>query len=150
METKILKHLTVTGFIKGKDISECESLQNKLDTAKLTLKEAKKSVREAKAKLNIAVQKSLEKIEANKRLAVKNTEEERDANHISLRVDAEDTKTKFMHSLSEWTLKKKQILQDINAYESDGSEKWDQFRKRLIKDLEFLSKSFVDLFIQTK
>ena len=44
MEKTILRHLTIQGFVKGKDLTNIELLENKLDLAKDKLKKAKKEV----------------------------------------------------------------------------------------------------------
>ncbi len=67
MDKRILKHLTVTGFIQGNDLTEFELLENNLYEAKLNLKAARRTVKEAKEKLNLAIEDSIKKIEAQKK-----------------------------------------------------------------------------------
>lgn len=62
MEKKILKHLTVRGFVKGTDLTNCELMEKKLDNAKAILRIAKREVKLAKQRLNTALEEALNKI----------------------------------------------------------------------------------------
>ncbi|MDA3952952.1 MAG: hypothetical protein PF485_04855 [Bacteroidales bacterium] len=73
MKKNILKHLTVTGFANNTDLTNCEILENELNEAKGRLKLAKKDVKDAKQKLNQALEEVINKIE-NKKKEIKETQ----------------------------------------------------------------------------
>ena len=66
MKKNILKHLTVVGFANSTDISNCEILENELNEAKGRFKLAKKDVKDAKQKLNLALEELITKTENKK------------------------------------------------------------------------------------
>ncbi len=67
MNKKILKHLTVTGFASSSDLSNCEVLEKELNEAKGRLKLSKKDVKNAKQKLDKALEEVIIKIDAKKK-----------------------------------------------------------------------------------
>ena len=73
MKKNILKHLTVVGFANSTDLSNCEILENELNEAKDRFKLAKKDVKDAKQKLNQALEEVINKIE-NKKKEIKETQ----------------------------------------------------------------------------
>ncbi len=82
MKKSVLKHLTIIGFVNGKDLTKCELLEKEMDRAKVKLERAKtevedakkklihakKEVKETKHKLEMAIVESLEKIEREKKI----------------------------------------------------------------------------------
>ncbi len=73
MKKNILKHLTIAGFANNTDLSNCEILENELNEAKDRFKLAKKDVKDAKQKLNQALEEVINKIE-NKKKEIKETQ----------------------------------------------------------------------------
>jgi hypothetical protein len=141
MEKTILKHLTITGFVKGEDLTNCELLEKKLDKAKEKLKIAKDEVSKVKQELDIAVEESLKKIEINKKELSnigKNGDEDPTFSS-TLRLD--DVKAKYEQTIAQLELKKNEIAKKIEDYKSDGSEKWDTFKHKLNHDIEELGKA---------
>jgi hypothetical protein len=63
MKNKILKHLTIMGYMKRFDLSDCELSAKRLEDAKVNMKDAKKNIRAAKEELNVALGNSIKKIE---------------------------------------------------------------------------------------
>lgn len=141
MEKTILKHLTVTGFVKGEDLTILELLEKKLDKAKEKLKIAKDEVTNAKKELNTAVEESLKKIETNKKelLNIGKNGDKDPTFSSTLRLD--DVKAKYEQTIAQLELKKNEIVKKIEDYKSDGSEKWDTFKHKLNHDLEELGKA---------
>ena len=62
-EKNTLKHLTVVGFANSKDLSNCEELNE----AKSRFKLAKKDVKDAREKLNQALEEVINKTENKKK-----------------------------------------------------------------------------------
>ena len=67
MKNKILKHLTIMGYMKRVDLSDCESSAKKLEDAKDKMKDAKNNIKVAKEELNVALGNSIKKIEQEKK-----------------------------------------------------------------------------------
>ncbi len=141
MKKIILKHLTVKGFVKGEDLTNCEKLEKKLDEAKIKLKVAKKEVSEAKQKLNIALEESLIKIENDKNELKNIKNNEAGDSKLSSVFSSEQIKVKYEETMAELELRKNEIKKRIEEYKSDGSEKWDSFKHKLNHDLEELGKA---------
>ena len=141
MEKAILKHLTINGFVKGEDLTNCESLENKLTIAKNKLKQAKKEVSKVKQELNTAIEESLRKIE-NEKNELKNIKNNKnDESIFSAVVIKEQIKTKYDETLAELELKKNEMKKNIDAYRADGTEKWESLKNKLNHDLEELGKA---------
>ena len=68
MKKKIFKHLTVSGYAKGMDLSECGLLTKTLEDAQNKMSDAKKNVKTAKQKLNHALENSIKKMENEKKI----------------------------------------------------------------------------------
>lgn len=98
MEKIILKHLTVTGFAKGIDLSKCEALEKKLESSQIKLVAAQKEVNETKEKLSIAVAESLKKLEEKENKMTKNIESE--SNDDSA-FGFEDIKASYTNTMAE-------------------------------------------------
>lgn len=67
MKKNILKHITVEGFAHSTDLSNCELLEKEFKEAKVRLKLARKDAKDAKHKLNQALEEVLVKIEKKKK-----------------------------------------------------------------------------------
>ncbi|MCU4166546.1 MULTISPECIES: hypothetical protein [Marinilabiliaceae] len=148
MKNKVLKHLTVIGFVKGEDLTKCESLEKKMDEAKEKLNYARKEVDEAKQKLilakkelseskkklDIALDESLEKIEKEKDIVPGGI-------LFSRGFSTNAIKNKYEDAIAELELKKNEISKRIETYKNDGSEKWDSFKQKLNHDMEELGKA---------
>lgn len=63
MEKKMLKHLTVKGFVNETDLTQCELMEKRLSNAKVALRNAKKEVKLAKQRLNQAMEDAINKLE---------------------------------------------------------------------------------------
>ena len=138
MEKIILKHLTVTGFAKGIDLSKCEALEKKLESSQIKLVAAQKEVNETKEKLSIAVAESLKKLEEKENKMTKNIESE--SNDDSA-FGFEDIKASYTNTMAELEVKKNEIQKKLSEYRADGTVKWDSFKLKLNQDLEELGKA---------
>lgn len=83
MGNKILKHLTVVGFANNTDLSNCEILEKELNAAKGRLKLAKKDVKDAKLRLNQALEGVINKLDIKKK-EMKETQNKMDNDHESV------------------------------------------------------------------
>lgn len=138
MEKIILKHITVTGFAKGVDLSECEMLEEKLDRAQIKLVAAQKEVSEIKEQLSKAVEESLKKLEEEENKS--NVSIESDKNEESS-FGFDDIKSKYNKTIVEIEAKKTEIQKRLSEYRADGTEKWETFKHKLNHDLEELGKA---------
>ena len=138
MKKNILKHLTVSGFAKNTDLSNCEILENILNEAKGRLKLAKKDVKDAKQKLNQALEEVIIKIE-NKKKEIKETQSNLtdDAESSSV-FNVENIKSKYDEAMVALELRKNKIKKKIEEYNAEGTENWDSFKDKLNHDLEEL------------
>ena len=95
MKKNILKHITVEGFASNSDLSKYEILEKELIEAKSRLKLAKKDVKVAKGRLNVALEEIITNIE-NKKKEVKETQNNLidDADSTSV-FNSENIKSKF-------------------------------------------------------
>ncbi len=147
MEKIILKHLTVTGFAKGIDISECEMLEKQLDRAQIKLVATKKEVTEIKEKLSKAVAESLKKLEEKQ---IKTNEHiESDENEKSS-FGFDDVKSTYNKTINELEAKRNEIQKKLSDYRADGTEKWELFKHKLDHDLEELGKVLKGFTTQAK
>jgi cell division septum initiation protein DivIVA len=138
MEKIILKHLTVTGFAKGIDLSRCEALEKKLESAQIKLVAAQKEVNETKEKLSIAVAESLKKLEEKENKMIKDI---KSTSNDDSAFGIEDIKATYTHTMAELEAKKNEIQKKLSEYRADGTEKWDSFKQNLNQDLEELGKA---------
>jgi hypothetical protein len=138
MEKIILKHLTVTGFAKGIDLSKCEALEKKLDNAQTKLVAAQKEVSETKEKLSIAVAESLKKLEEKENKITNDIESE---SNDDSSFGFEDIKASYTNTMAELEAKKNEIQKKLGEYKADGTEKWGTFKQKLNHDLEELGKA---------
>jgi prefoldin subunit 5 len=137
-EKKILKHLTVTGFTNSEDLSNCEVLETELNEAKGRLKLAKKDVKEAKQKLNLALEGVITKIETKKK-ELKETQDSLGTDSESSSIfNMENITSKYDEAMSALEVRKNKIKKQIEEYNSEGAENWDSFKKKLGHDLEEL------------
>lgn len=141
MEKTILKHLTIHGFVKGKELTNCELLENKLALAKDKLKQAKKDVSNAKKELNRAVEESLKKIESEKTELKNIRNNDTESSTFSKVFSKENLKVNYEEAMNDLELKKNEIKKKIEGFKTDGSEKWDSFKHKLNDDLEELGKA---------
>ena len=138
MKKKILKHLTVTGFANSTDLSNCEILENELNEAKGRFKLAKKDVKDAKQKLNQALEEVINKIE-NKKKEIKETQSNLvNDPESSSEFNFENIKSKFDEAMVALELRKNKIKKKIEEFNADGTENWDSFKHKLNHDLEEL------------
>ena len=141
MKKTILKHLTINGFVKGDDLTNCELLEDKLALAKDKLKLAKQEVSKVKQELNTAVEKSLKKIENEKKELKNIKNNESGESKFSSVVKMEEIKTKYDAIVAELEIKKNEMKKKIDAYKADGTEKLESFKHKLNHDLEELGKA---------
>jgi predicted nucleic acid-binding Zn-ribbon protein len=138
MKKNILKHLTVEGFANSTDLSNCEILENELNEAKGRFKLAKKDVKDAKQKLNQALEEVINKIE-NKKKELKKTQSSIDNDSESSSViNIENIKSKYDEAMLAVELRKNKIKKKIEEYNAEGTENWDSFKHKLNHDLEEL------------
>jgi prefoldin subunit 5 len=138
MKKNILKHLTVVGFANSTDLSNCEILENELNEAKGRFKLAKKDVKDAKQKLNQALEEVMNKIE-NKKKEIKETQSNLVNDPESSPVfNTENIKSKYDEAMVALELRKNKIKKKIEEYNVEGTENWDSFKHKLNHDLEEL------------
>ncbi len=138
MNKKILKHLTVTGFASSSDLSNCEVLEKELNEAKGRLKLSKKDVKNAKQKLDKALEEVIIKIDAKKK-ELKETQDSLGADSESSSVfNVENIKSKYEETIVALELGKNKIKKKIEEYNVEGPEKWDSFKQKLDHDFEEL------------
>jgi len=138
MKKEILKHLTVTGFANNTDVSNCEILENELNEAKGRLKLAKKDVKDAKQKLNQALEELINKIEIKKEELEETQSNLVDDPESSSTSNIENIKSKYDEALVAMELRKNIIKKKIEEYSAEGTENWDSFKHKLNHDLEEL------------
>lgn len=138
MKKSILKHLTVTGFASSSDLSNCEVLEKELNEAKGRLKLAKKDVKNAKQKLDMALEEVIIKIDTKKK-ELKETQDSLGADSESSSVfNVENIKSKYDEAMDALELRRSKIQMKIEEYNAEGSENWDSFKHKLNHDLEEL------------
>lgn len=138
MKKSILKHLKVTGFASSSDLSNCEVLEKELTEAKGRFKLAKKDVKEAKQKLNLALEGAITKIETKKK-ELKETQDSLGTDSESSSIfNMENITSKYDEAMSALEVRKNKIKKQIEEYNSEGSENWDLFKQKLSHDLEEL------------
>lgn len=138
MKKNILKHLSVTGFANSKDLSNIEILEKKLNEAKSKFKLAKTDVKDAKQKLNQALEEAIIKIE-NKRMDIEETQSKLvDNSESSSAFNIESFKSKYDEAMAALELRKNKMKKKIEEYNIDGTENWDSFKHKLNHDLEEL------------
>ena len=138
MKKNILKHLTVVGFTNSTDISNCETLENELNEAKGRFKLAKKDMKDAKQKLNHALEDVINKID-NKKKEINETQNNlvNDPESLST-INIENIKSKYDEAMVALELRKNKIKKKIEEYNVEGTENWDSFKHKLNHDLEEL------------
>jgi hypothetical protein len=141
MKNKILKHLTITGFVKGEDLTTIEMLEKNLAAVKVKMRSAKKEVAKARRELNSAVEDSLKKIEKEKKGMMNMRVAEPGETTFSSVFRFDDIKSKYEKTLAEIEVKKNEIAKKIAGYTSEGTEKWENFKPKLNHDLEELGKA---------
>jgi len=138
MKKNSLKHLTVTGFATGTDLSDCDLLESKHKEAKDRLKLAEKDVKDAKQKLNLALEEKVNKIE-NRKKKIKETQSNLVHNPASSSaINIENIKSKYDEAMLALELRKNEIKKKIEDYSEGGTENWDSFKQILNQDLEEL------------
>jgi phosphoenolpyruvate-protein kinase (PTS system EI component) len=139
MKKNILKHLTVTGFANSTDLSNCEILENNLNEVKVRFKLAKKDVKDAKQKLNQAIEDVINKIE-NQKKEIKETQSNLvDDPESSSAFNMENIKAKYNEAADALELRKNKIKKKIEEYNAEGTENWDTFKNKINHDIEELS-----------
>ena len=141
MKKNIRKHLTVVGFANSTDLSNCEILENELNEAKGRLKLAKKDVKDAKKKLNQALEVVIHKIE-NKKKELKETQSNLvNDPESSSAFNIENIKSKYDEAMVALELRKNKIKKKLEIYNIEGTENWDSFKHKLNHDLDELGKA---------
>jgi len=141
MKKIILKHLTVSGYMKGINLTDCELLAQKLEDARNKMKDAKKNVKAAKEELNQALEDSIKKIKNEKK-------DEKNIRNNGVRKSAftsvfrnKEFKAKYEKKLAELEQKRNGVKKRLEEYKSDGSKKWDLFKRELNHELDGIEKS---------
>ena len=142
MKKIFLKHLTVTGFIQGKDLTEVEVLEDNLSNAKINLKNSKRNVKDARKRLDMVIVESIKKIEVEKNTLVKEMNTGKNNIPQSTLSKIDEIKSKYDKTMTELELKRNRIMNKIDDYKSDGTEQWASFKDKLNHDLEELGKTF--------
>jgi hypothetical protein len=139
MKKLILKHLTVSGYVKGIDLSDCESLTKNLEEAQNKMTDAKKNVKIAKQELNHALEDSIKKIE-NKKKAESKMQKSLKSPFTGV-FNNKEFKGRYKKKLMELERIKNEMKKKLEEYKSDGTEKWDLFKRELTFDLEEIEKA---------
>jgi prefoldin subunit 5 len=150
MKKNILKHLTVAGFASSSDLSNCEVLEKELTEAKGRFKLAKKDVKDAKQKLNLALEEVITKIETKKK-ELKETQDSLGADsESSSDFNMETIKSKYDEAMVALELRKNKIKKQIDEYNSEGTENWDSLKQKLNHDLEELGTALKGFVTKSK
>jgi len=150
MKKNILKHLTAVGFANSTDLSNCEILEKELNEAKGRFKLAKKDVKDAKHKLNQALEEVINKIE-NKKKEIKQAQNNlNDKANSSSVFNSENIKSKYEKTMAELELRKDKIKKKIEEYNAEGTEHWDSFKHKLNHDLDELGKALKGFVTKSK
>jgi prefoldin subunit 5 len=138
MEKNTLKHLTVTGFANTTDLSNCEVLENELNEAKSRFKSAKKDVKIAREKLNVALEGIITDIEKKKK-KIEETQSSLENNpESSSAFNIKNIKSKYDEAMADLEVRKNKIKKNIKEYNAERPEHWDSFKLKLNHDLEEL------------
>lgn len=146
MKKNILNHVTVTGFTNSKDFSSREILENDITEAKDRLKLAKKDLKEAKLKLNQALEDDISEIENKKKEIIETQNNLIDNTESTSAFNIENIKSKYVDAVNALETRKNKIIKKIEEYNVDGTENWESFKHKINHDLEELGttlKSFV-------
>ena len=150
MKKNILKHLTVEGFANSTDLSNCEILEKELNEAKGRFKLAKKDVKDAKQKLNQALEEVINKIE-NRKKEIKETQSNLvNDPESSSALNIENIKSKYDEAMVALELRKNKIKKKIEEYNAEGTENWDSFKHKLNHDLEELGTALKGFVTKSK
>jgi len=150
MKKNILKHITVEGFAQSTDLSNCELLENELKEAKGRFKLARKDVKDAKHKLNLALEEVIIKIEKKKK-EIKETQSDLvNDPESSSAFNIETIKSKYGEALVVFELRKNKIKKKIEEYNAEGTENWDSFKRKLNHDLEELGIALKGIVTKSK
>jgi len=150
MKKNILKHLTVVGFANSTDLSNCEILENELNEAKGRFKLAKKDVKDAKQKLNQALEEVINEIENKKKEIIETQNNLVDNPESSSAFNIENIKSKYEEAVVELELRKNKIKKKIEEYNTEGTENWDSFKRKLNHDLEELGIALKGIVTKSK
>jgi hypothetical protein len=150
MQKIILKHLTVTGYRQGIDLTECELSAKKLEEAKDKLKDAKKEVKAAKSELKQALEDSIKKIENEKSAEKKIRYKDSRKSAFKSAFGNKEIKAKYEKKLAEFEEKKSDMKKKLSEYKSNGNEKWESLKRELNKDLDGIEKGFMEFIIDNK
>jgi hypothetical protein len=151
MKKIILKHLTVTGYMKAIDLTDSQLLVKKLEDARNEMQNAKKKVKAAKQELNQALEDSIRKIEDEK-VTVNKIQNIEGVRHTFPSVfKNKEFKAKYEKKLASLEEKKNDIKQKLEEYKSDGTAKWELFKNELYLDLEEIErtvKNFIEFNVK--
>jgi len=141
MKNKILKHLTVTGYMKRINLCDCESSAKKLDEAKGKMRDAKKNVKIAKQELSKALEDSIKKVENEKKAENKIWNDGVKNSEFTSAFKNKGFKAKYEMKLAELNRKKSNMKKRLEEFKSDGTDKWELFKTELNFDLDGIEKS---------
>jgi hypothetical protein len=139
MKKLIFKHLTVSGYVKGLDLSDCESLTKNLEDAQDKMTDAKKKVKTAKQELNHALEDSIKKMENKKK--IENKIQNGLKSPFTAVFNNKEFKGKYKKKLIELERIKNDMKKKLEEYKSDGTDTWDLFKRELGHDLEEIEKT---------
>ena len=133
--------------MKRVDLSDCESSAKKLEDAKDKMKDAKNNIKVAKEELNVALGNSIKKIEQEKKAENKIKHDKVKKSSFSSVLKNKGFKGKYETKLAELYQKKSDMKKRLEEFKSDGTDKWDSFKKELNYDLDEIEtsvKNFMD------
>ena len=113
-------------------------MENELNEAKGRFKLAKKDVKDAKQKLNQALEEVINEIENKKKEIIETQNNLVDNPESSSVFNIENIKSKYAEAVVELELRKNKIKKKIEEYNAEGTENWDSFKRKLNHDLEEL------------
>lgn len=152
MKKTILKHMTISGYMKGIDLTECEILAKKLEDGRDKMKEAKNIVKAAKKELNQAMENSIKKIKKEKESEQKigiNGERIIDFKSEFIK-EKKALKAKYQKMVRRLERKESDIKIKLNEYKEKGQNKWNIFKRELNNDLDGIEKTLKDFMVDNK
>jgi len=139
MKKLILKHLTVSGYVKGIDLSNCDSLTKNLEDAQDKMTDARKNVKTAKQELNHALEDSIKKFENKNK--IENKIKKGLKSQFTAVLNNKEFKVIYEKKLIELERIKNDMKKKLEEYKSDGTETWDLLKHELAYDLEEIEKA---------
>ena len=140
MKKKILKHRTITGFVKKAELTKFDVLEEKLANAKENLQIAEKNVSKARNEMNVVIKEVYKRIESEKKELTSNMKNKNADPDLSSVLRFDDIKSKYEQTIANLELRKNNISKKIEGYKADGTERWDTLKNKLNHELEELGK----------